>query len=450
MEVPEILFTKSGEVNIAYQSYGSGPDLVVVPPLISNVEIQWETELWRRLLEFNGERFRVLHFDKRGIGISDRFEQKPTLEQRIGDIIAVMDAEGVERAHVMGMSEGGIMAQLFAAMHPERVDRLVLLNSLPGVSIWDRLGEYSDEPVLSSKEAALLSIRLAEDWGRDPTFFLENFVPSQKDNSSFARWMARFQRQSATPADIRRQIESVMTLDATDRLSDIKAPTLVLHAARDRVSPVAAGRYLAAKIPGAELIEIDSDDHFCWTDGNWRTLAGHWTRFLTGEEPARRSERKFATVLFTDIVQSTARAGEIGDEAWRRLLESHDRLAWKTIDAHRGSVVKGTGDGLLAVFDSPSDAVACAGEFRKELDGIGLAIRGGLHVGEIVVRDDGDVSGLAVNLAARVLQKAEAGAIYASSTVRDMLLGGERTFADKGEHELKGIDGAWRLYELSN
>ena len=449
MEVPDIRFTKSGDLNIGYQRFGTGPDVVVIPPLVSNIEIMWENELWRRALEFAAQHVRTLHFDKRGIGISDRSEQHPTLEQRIGDINAVMDAEGIQRASLMGLSEGGLMAQLFAARHPERVDRLVLINSLPGASAWRHLGQYSETPIPALEEQVARALHLAETWGRDPTLLVEWFMPSQRENAAFLRWIARYQRQTASPADFRRQVESVLSLDATDSLSSIKAPTRVIHIAGDRVVPVAAGRFLTARIPGADYVEIEGEDHFCWVMPHWRRIADAWIGFVIGTVPSARSERSFATVLFTDIVGSTERAGTIGDDAWRLMLESHDRIAWKTIDGHRGSVVKSTGDGLLVTFGSPSNAVACAAVLRRELASIGVAIRGGLHAGELVVREDGDVSGLAVHLAARVAQAAQNGAIYASSTVRDLLLGGDQKFADRGEHALKGIDGSWRLYQLS-
>jgi class 3 adenylate cyclase len=449
MEVPDIRFTKSGDVNIGYMRFGTGPDVVVIPPLVSNVEIMWENELWRRVLEFTARHVRMLQFDKRGIGISDRFERHPTLAERVGDIHAVMDAEGIERASLMGLSEGGLMAQLFAAKHPERADRLILINSLPGASAWPHLRQYSETPIPEFEAQLATVLQLVETWGRDPTFFVDWFMPSQRENASLLRWIARYQRQTASPADFRRQVENILSLDAMDSLSSIKAPTRVIHVAGDRVVPVAAGRFLAARIPGADYVEIEGEDHFCWVMPHWRKIADAWLEFVIGTTPSARSERRFATVLFTDIVGSTERAGAIGDDAWRLTLESHDRIAWKTIDGHRGGVVKSTGDGLLVTFGSPSDAVACATTLRHELAGIGVAIRGGLHAGELVVREDGDVSGLAVNLAARVAQAAPDRAIYVSSTVRDLLLGGDQKFADRGEHALKGIDGSWRLYQLS-
>ena len=452
MEVPEIRFAKSGDVHIAYQRYGTGPDVVIVPPLVSNIELDWEQEIYRRVMEHMARYVRVLEFDKRGIGSSDRFERHPTLEERIDDINAVMEAEGVKRASLVSASEGGLMAQLFAALHPERVDRLVLINSAFGLAAVDEIRAYErrDDPVFILEERLARIWRVVETWGRVPELMVDLFVPSQNGNAAFTRWMARYQRQSASPADIRRQLESVIDLDANDHLVDIKAPTLVMNVKGDRLIPPAAGRYLADKIPGARFVEVAGEDHFFWVMPNWRASMDCWIEFVTGTAPSARSERRFATVLFTDIVGSTARAAEGGDEAWRSTLESHDRIAWKTVERHRGTLVKNTGDGLLVTFVSPSQAVACSSELARELASVGLTIRAGLHAGEIEVREDGDVTGLAVNLAARVQQAAREGATYVSSTVRDLLLGGTQSFEDRGEYALKGITGAWRLYELAS
>jgi class 3 adenylate cyclase len=217
----------------------------------------------------------------------------------------------------------------------------------------------------------------------------------------------------------------------------------------DRAIPPAFGRYLAEHIRGARSVQFAGEDHISWVMPNWREHMDCWLEFVTGRAPVVHSERRFATVLFTDIVGSTAHSTQVGDEAWRTMLDRHDRLAWQAVDRHAGKLVKNTGDGLLMTFTTPSEAVACAAELVRELRGVGLTVRAGLHAGEIVVREDGDVTGLAVNLAARVQQAASGGAIWASSTVRDLLLGGDWSFTERGEHVLKGIDGAWRLYALA-
>ena len=447
MDISEIRFAKSGDVNIAYQVYGSGPDVVSIPPIISNIELSWEEETYRRARERLGRYQRIIEFDKRGIGGSDRFEKLPTLEERIGDIQAVMDAEGVERASVVGLSEGGIMAQLFAAKYPERVDRLVLINSMFGQSAYDELQGYSDTPVPSMEEILSRVSRAVESWGREPEVFVDLFAPSQNDNPAFIRWMARLQRQTATLADMKRQLESVLGLDANEYLSEIKAPTLVVNVTGDRIFHPASGRFLADKIPGAQHVEFPGDDHLCWIMPDWPALADCTIEFLTGVTPQSQNPRRFATVLFTDIVGSTARAAELGDQAWRVALESHDRIAWKTVGRHRGNLVKNTGDGLLVTFDTPSDAIACTSELAAELAHEQIAIRAGLHAGEVEVREDGDIGGLCVNFAARVQQAARDGSTWVSSTVRDLLLGANVSFEDRGEHSLKGIEGDWRLYE---
>lgn len=449
MDISDVKFAKSGDVHLAYQRFGAGPDVVIVPPLVSNVELAWEHEVYRRVREYVGKYVRVLEFDKRGIGGSDRFEQTPTLEQRVGDIKAVMDAEGIERAHVLGLSEGGMMGQLFAALHPERVDRLVLVNSMVGASALGHLTRQDGDPPMRRPEVMERFQRMIDGWGREPEHFVDLFAPSQSDNPAFIRWVGRFQRQTCSRADIQRQFQSIIGLDANDRLGDIRAPTLVINVVGDRAIPPAFGRYLAAHIPGARYVQLAGEDHFSWIMPSWREHMDCWIEFVTGHAPVVRSERRFATVLFTDIVDSTARSAEVGDESWRDMLDRHDRIAWQAVDRHDGKLVKNTGDGLLMTFTSPSEAVACATDLLRELGRVGLTIRAGLHAGEVVVREDGDVAGLAVNLAARVEQSAHAGTTWVSSTVRDLLLGGDHAFEDRGEHALKGVTGAWRLYELA-
>ncbi len=449
IDIPEIRYARSGDLNIAYQRFGSGPDVVIIPGMVSNVELAWEHEVYRRVREHNGRSVRCLEFDKRGMASSDRFEQIPTLEQRIDDILAVMDAEGLARAHILGLSEGGIMGQLFAALHPERVDRLVLVNSMIGFSALGDLRRQEDDPPMRQAEVFGRFQRMIAGWGREPEHLVDLFAPSRNEDPAFIRWVGRFQRQTCSRADIQRQFESVLGLDANDRLGDIRAPTLVLNVTGDRAIPPAFGRYLAERIPGARYAQFPGEDHFCWVMPNWRELMDCWIEFVTGRAPVARSERRFATVLFTDIVDSTARSGEVGDAAWREMLDRHDRIAWQAAGRHAGTLVKNTGDGLLMTFGAPSQAVACATELTRALEDIGLRIRAGLHAGEVVVREDGDVTGLAVNLAARVQQAAVGGALWVSSTVRDLLLGGEWSFTERGEHQLKGIDGAWRLYELA-
>jgi len=452
VEVPEVRFASSDGLRLAYQAFGSGPPLVVVPPLVSNVELTWEHELYRRVYEHTARHQRIVQFDKRGIGLSDRFEQHPTLDQRMHDILAVMDAEGLERASLMGLSEGGLMAQLFAAAHPERVDHLILMNSAAKLTDLQGLESYSDGPLDWVKEMAPRFEELIESWGDEPRCFVEWFCPSQGENESFIRWWGRCERLTATQADFRRQVESIGSLLAEptpSALDRIRAPTLVLHVTGDRVIPVAIGRLLADRIDGAELVEVPGEDHFLFVMANWREIIDREIEFATGQAvPRQQAQRRLATVLFTDIVDSTTAASSVGDATWREMLDSHDRIAWRSVDQHRGHVIKSTGDGLLATFDTPSSAVACAAELRRELASVGLQIRAGVHAGEVEVRDETDIAGLAVHIAARVEQEAGPGEILVSATMRDLLLGSGLELRDVGARDLKGVEGSWQLFAL--
>ena len=273
--------------------------------------------------------------------------------------------------------------------------------------------------------------------------------PSAADNESFIRWMGRFQRLTASPRDFRRQVESVFQLDGGDAPERIKARTMVMHVKGDEVLPAGGGRVLADLIPNATFVEIEGSDHFSWIMPNWREIADKQIEFATGASTKRASTRQFGTVLFTDIVDSTRQSSAVGDSKWREVLDGHDRITRGLIDQHRGRVVKSTGDGLLAVFEAPSLGVSCGIEMCNALRGIGVEIRAGIHAGEIEVHDDGDISGIAVNLAARVEEQATGGELWTSSTVRDLMLGGSASFSERGEHELKGIDGSWRLFSVS-
>jgi class 3 adenylate cyclase/alpha-beta hydrolase superfamily lysophospholipase len=448
VQVPEVFFAEAGDVRIAWQQFGSGPDVVTVPPLVSNVEIVWEHEFYRRYLEYIARFVRVTAFDKRGIGLSDRFHEAPTLEQRTDDVRAVMDSAGLDRVALFGQSEGGLIAQLFTAMHPERVELLVLVNSVPGAAATERVFGGPNVWLERVDEIRQRCERLIETWGRDPQYFVDWYTPCHSANAAFVRWMGRLQRQSATAADLRRQMESIFPLDAADQLAEIDVPTLILHATGDPVIPVAAGAYLAERIPGARFVAVPGEDHFVETTPYWRDVTDVWLEFVTGSRPPRHLDRRLATVLFTDIVDSTARTTAAGDANWRNVLDAHDRLAWEMADRHRGTIVKNTGDGVMARFEAPSSALAFSMDFRRALDQLDLPIRCGIHTGEIEVRADGDITGTAVNVAARVQQAADDGDIFVSSTVRDMLLGGDLRFTDEGEHRLKGLDNPWHLFAL--
>jgi class 3 adenylate cyclase len=449
VQIPETRFATAGSLHLAYHDWGDGPPLVLIPPIVSNIELAWESELYRRVLEHMGHHLRVVAFDKRGIGLSDRFEEHPTLDQRLGDIAAVMDAVGLERASIMGMSEGGLMAQHFAVRHPERVERLFVVNSFAPIDRADEIRALGEPPITTTPESLARWARIVETWGVDPAVMVDYIAPSQRDNEAFVRWTGRFQRFSATHADFQRQFESVVSVIAAGSSPElISSPTTVVHVLRDQVVNVGHGRVLARLIPHAEYLEIDGDDHYCWLMPNWRDVVDPIIERVTGRPVAMVEERRFAAVLFTDIVGSTETLSRLGDARWREAVEGHDRLATRLIDRHSGRLVKNTGDGLLAMFPTPSGAVRYAQELAHELRELGLTIRAGIHAGEIEVLGNGDITGLCVNIAARVEQAAAEGELLVSSTVRDMLLGSDITTAERGTHTLKGIDGEWRLYRV--
>lgn len=442
---PDVRFARNGDVKLGWMQWGSGPDLVIVPGLFSHIEVSWEHEYAYRINAWMGRHFRCTMLDKRGMGLSDRCDTPPTLDERVDDILAVMDAAGVERAHVIGVSEAGMICQHLAARHPDRIDHLVLANSVPGRTLALK--------VFSWEELTGLNAFFEETfvrWGEDADFLLRRFAPGFLGDTAFVRWVARFQRLSCTAQDVAAHYASIGDLDVYDEQPKITAPTLVINCRGDQIIPAAVGEAIAARIPDAEFVAVDDGDHFFWLGEDWLDVALPIAEFLLGAEVSTPTERRFASVLFTDIVGSTAATAAAGDAEWRAVLDQHDHHAWRLADVHRGSIVKSTGDGLLARFDSPHDAIAFATEFRDRVGEAGLDIRGGVHMGEIEIRQNRDITGVAVNLAARVEQAASDGAIFVSSTVRDMMLGGSVAFDDRGEHELKGIDGRWRLYEVAS
>jgi class 3 adenylate cyclase len=448
MNTPAVKFAStSDDLRIAYMAWGEGPAMVIAPPIISNVEMAWENDHYRRVFERIGQHAAVIMFDKRGIGMSDSFDEPPTNEQRISDFLAVMDAEDVERAHISGISEGGVMAQILAVAHPDRVDRLIVSNSMAPRGKRRRVAELAHPPLLSRDELLARWDEVTEHWGEPTSPAVPWIMPSLADNEPYRVWHARFERQSATRTGIRNQLESVDALDTTGIPQQIRAPTLITHTTGDQVINVGHGRVLAELIPTARLIEFDGQDHFWWIAPNWRDILDSQIEFLTGGPAALVVERSFATVLFTDLVGSTAAAAAAGDQQWAETLNNHDHIAQRIVHQHSGTVVKSTGDGLLATFGGPSLAVGAAAALRAQLADIGLSIRAGIHAGEIEHRSR-DIAGFAVNLAARVENAAPNGEIYVTSTVRDLLLGGSFKFEDAGAHELKGIEGSWLLCRL--
>lgn len=438
-DLPETRFARSGDVSIAYQVMGSGPiDLVFVPGIIFHIEAMHEfpgvTDFFRRLSRFA----RVAVFDKRGQGLSDRVAGAPTLEERADDVRAVMDATGMKRVVLCGYSEGTMMSAFFAATHPDSVSHLILIGGIP------KFQRSADYPQGAPEEALR---RTADQYATGK--LLRMAAPSMiRDDAGLAQ-AARIERLSCSPGNFRALIEMNVTLDVRSVLPEIRVPTLVLHRETDRLAPVAGGRCYADGIPGARYIEYPSGDHWI-SSGDYGAICSDIEEFVTGQRQgvSALSERILATVLFTDIVESTSTAAKIGDAAWRRKLEEHDRIAIRLIERHRGRLIKSTGDGMLATFDGPGRAIRCALAMDPALAGLQLSVRAGLHTGEVEDRGD-DIGGIAVHAAARVMAMANPGEVLVSRVVADLVAGSGIGFVDRGECELRGMPGAWRLFAAS-
>jgi pimeloyl-ACP methyl ester carboxylesterase len=435
----DIGYVKSGDLSIAYTVFGEGPDLLVAPGFISHLDLIWEersvAHFFSRLASFR----RVISFDKRGTGLSDPAAHAPTLEECVDDMRAVMDAAGSERADVFGISEGGAMAMLLAATHPGRVEALVLYGSFA------RLLASPDYPIgVSEQQLAKLAEVSARGWGEG--IGLGAWAPSRQNDDELRQWWARLQRVAASPGMVHNIFSLYPALDIREVLPTIQAPTLVVHRRRDRMIYLAMGRYLADHIPGAKLVELDGTDHLFFT-GDADAIVDEIQEFLTGVRPRPPVERVLATVLFTDIVGSTERAAELGDEAWLELLRSHDALVRRQLERFQGREVNTMGDGFIATFDGPARAIRCATAIRDAVRAIGLEVRAGLHTGEVEL-SDGDVAGIAVHLAARVASAADAGEVLVSRTVVDLVAGSGLGFAARGRYALKGVPEEWELFAV--
>ena len=436
----ETRYAKSGDVNIAYQVVGAGPfDLVYVPGWISNVELMWEepshAHLLRRLASFS----RLILFDKRGTGMSDPvpLDRLPTLEQRMDDVRAVMDAAGSERAAIFGSSEGGLMSVLFAATYPDRTDALIAL-AIYAKRIWS-----PDYPWAPTPEARAAEIETIErTWGSEMD--ISDLAPHADE--AFKRRAIAYLRRSASPGAAVALLKMNTQIDVRDVLRTIRVPTLILHRVGDRDVKVEEGRWIAAQIPGARYVDLPGDEHLIWA-GDVDGVVDEVEEFLTGVRPTREPDRVLASVLFTDIVGSTERAATLGDRRWRELLDEHHAIVRRELERFRGREVDTAGDGFLATFDGPARAVRCAAAARDAVRALGLELRVGVHTGEVELAD-GAPRGIAVHTGARVAGKAAPGEILASSTVKDLVAGSGIRFEDGGVHELKGIPGEWRLYRV--
>ncbi|MFN2465463.1 MAG: adenylate/guanylate cyclase domain-containing protein [Candidatus Dormibacteria bacterium] len=439
--MPATRYALSGGVHIAYQVHGDSPvDMVVVPGFVSHLEIAMENPRLRRLAERLKSFSRLIVFDKRGTGMSDAVADVPTMETRMDDVRAVMDAVGSERAVLMGVSEGGPMCILFAATYPERTAGLVLEGAMAR-STW-----AEDYPWATPRDALLeaTSEFTAPAWGTGEN--LEIFAPSLANDQASRDWWGKNERMGTSPAMMFQLFAMFLDIDVRAALPLVQAPTLVVHRTGDRVVSVHAGRYLAEHIAGAKMVELPGPDHVSWA-GDVDAPLDAIEEFVTGVRPAAidRTERILATILFTDIVGSTGLATELGDRRWRELLEGYYAAANREVGDNRGRVVKTTGDGLLATFDGPGRAIRAAHGLLAAGRKLGLETRSGVHTGECEVLGD-DVGGIAVHIGARVAALAGPGEVLVSSTVKDLVAGSGISFAERGEHELKGVPGTWRLF----
>ena len=421
------MYAQSGEVEIAYQVFGAGPiDLVVVPGIVSHRDLMWEDPLHVQVAERWASFARVIAFDKRNTGLSSRTSITSTLEERMDDIRAVMDAAGSERATLMGHSEGGPLSMLFAATYPDRVSALVLSST------WHR----RDPPDDLAEQLQLVETY----WGSGTV--LQYFAPGMDRD-----WAARYERATATPRVAVEILRNNADVEVSGIVGAIQVPTLVLHRTGDPVVRVEMGRELAAAIPTARFVELPGDSHVPASVADWFRESDVIEEFLTGTRHATEADRVLSTVLFTDIVASTERIATVGDAEWGVALRRHQADASRLLTMHRGREVRATGDGLLATFDGPARAIRCAVELVASAAKAKLPIRAGLHTGEVELLGE-DIAGIAVHLAKRVESAASPGAVWVSQTVRDLVTGSGIEFADRGAHTLKGVPGEWRLYEV--
>ena len=440
--VPTTHYAKSGDVHIAYQVVGEGPvDLVLILGWFSHLEYQWEDPALARFLNRLASFSRLIVFDKRGTGLSDRVAESalPTLEQRMDDIRAVMDAAGSNRAAMFGVSEGGPLSTLFAATYPARTAALIMYGAY---AKWIRADDYPWAPTREEHETAF---RVYEKhWGTP--IGLNILAPSVANDEQVRQWWAHQMRVSASPGAGVTLYRMNIEVDIRAILPTIRVPTLILHRSGDRLVPCQAGRYMAAQIETAKFVELPGDDHIAWI-GDTEPLMAEVQEFMTGERPALEADRVLATVLFIDIVQSTRRATAIGDSRWRDLVDNYQQQVAKEVARLGGRVVNTAGDGVFAMFDGPARAIKCARAIRDAVGTFGLAIRCGIHTGECVIEGN-DVAGIAVHIGARVAARANPGEILLSSTVKDLIAGSRVECSDRGSHVLKGVEGRWRLFAV--
>lgn len=421
-------YARNGDVSIAYQVLGDGPiDLVIVPGFISHLDLDWSGPGFQRFVGRLAAFSRLIRFDKRGTGLSDPAPGAATLEERMEDVRAVLDAVGSRRAALFGYSEGGAMAALFAATYPERTLALVMYGSFPDGRSHGPKPEFAE--------------MVRHSWGEGG--LIDFFAPSRAHDGRLREAMGAYERAAVSPAMARALIEAWVETDVTAVLPEVRVPTLVLHRRGDYI-PIDGARVIAASVPGARLVELEGIDHLPFL-GDADAIVEEVEEFLTGARNVAEPERALATVMFTDIVDSTRRAAELGDARWRDLLERHDELTGSQIERARGRKIKSTGDGVLATFDGPARAIRCAAGLVEDLRRDGIEIRAGIHTGECELLGD-DVAGMAVHIGARIAALAGSGEVLVSSTVKDLVAGSQIEFEPRGAHVLKGVPGEWQIF----
>jgi pimeloyl-ACP methyl ester carboxylesterase len=444
-EPPPTQYAKAGDFHIAYQVVGEGPiDVMFVPGLVSNIELAWEEPLQSSFLKGLASFSRLILFDKRGTGLSDPVpvDRPPTLEDRMADIDAVLDAVGSERVSLFSLSEGGSTSALFGATHPDRTTSLVLWGATP------RIAWAEDWPWGTTREQGIAQLKSLEAGNFGEYFGVDFFVPSVAGDAQFERWWSRASRLGASPGMWISLLKTNGATDVRDVLPTITVPTLVIHREGDQVVDVRSSEYMAAQIPGAKLVVLPGGDHWPWV-GDADSVLDEVQQFLVGTRPKARVDRFLTTVLFTDIVDSTVKAADVGDSAWSKLLTVHDEFSKDELGRFGGEWIKGTGDGMLAIFDGPGRAIMCARSLLNRAQESGIHLRAGLHTGEAERRGQ-DVAGMAVHIAARLSALAAPDEVVVTSTVRDLVAGSGLEFEDRAKTELKGVPGEWELLSVVN
>jgi len=440
MATLETKYARSGDIHVAYQVIGDAPiDLIYIPGWVSHLDLIWEQPLFARFLRRLATFSRVIVFDKRGTGLSDRVAELPTLEQRMDDVRAVMDAVGSPSATLFGTSEGGIMSILFGATYPQRTDGLVLYGT------YARSYAAPDYPYGDSPDTLAATLAYTETrWGEGLSAAV--IAPSIASEPHQQQWFARLERQGASPGAAAALTRMEAEHDVRHLLGSIHARTLILHRTHDCAVSVEAGRHLARNIPGAKYVELSGVDHLPFV-GDQDSILKEVEEFVTGTRYRPEPDRVLATILFADIVGSTRRAAELGDRAWVELLGNFHSLVRRQLERFRGKEIDTVGDGFFATFDGPARAIRCACAIREAVAALGLEVRSGLHTGECEMIGD-KVGGIAVHAGARVGSMAGGSEVLVSSTVKDLVAGSGITFVDRGPQVLKGIPGEWRLFAV--